>query len=321
MATAEVMGLSPDRAFYNRLVCLHAQAALPVTRRAAQEPAPAPNRSDSERFAMQHSAICRALQRSALTGRRDAASAPTTVIEFGAGGGALSQALWTERASLGQLEFLLVDRSPPRPGRLQAGFTPRRLCVDVEGLPPDRLRQHVRGRCIALSNHMCGCALDIALRCAVSAFPAGGDGLAGVVAVSCCHHKCNWESYLGREYFGELGLGEPEFEAVRRWSAAAPRRNKPPATRQRVVQLAETLAISPDQAAELGARCRQLLDSGRAKALEQRGFAVVLEQHVDFRVTADHVMLVAVSRGPQAQRDDTGAWTSGARVSMANRYK
>ena len=291
------------RAFVDRLLSLHAEAALPIGPGPAATPG-GPS-SDAERYAKQYSAISDAVRRVVPRGG-------SPVVEFGAGDGALSHALWSDRVAS---EFVLIDRRSQRPkagaGRGGAagsgGFCPEYLCVDVDALKPEALRLKTRGRrSIVLSNHMCGCALDTALRCAMAAFEptaagggggAGGGGLAGVVAVSCCHHKCTWESYLGREYFHELGLGQPEFDLVRRWTRAAPRRNKPSATRERVVQLASELGISCDGAAELGRMCRQLLDTGRARALEACGYAVQLYQHVHFSMTADNVMLLATPRG------------------------
>ena len=258
--------------------------------------------SDAERFAEQHAAIASIL--SAVV----AETGPLPVIEFGAGDGALSHALWEAKAAS---NFVLVDRKPPKRRGGGFGFKPVRLCVDVETLPPAELRACAPRGGLVLSNHMCGCALDAAVHCAVRAFDVptareggggggGGGGachLAAVIAVSCCHHKCDWESYLGRRFFGSLGLGAREFELIRKWSRAAARRNKPSDTRERVVQLAADLGISTDGAVELGALCRRLLDTGRLRELERRGYEVAILRHVDFSVTADNVMLLAVDRG------------------------
>ena len=115
-----------------------------------------------------------------------------------------------------------------------------------------------------------------------------------MLAVTCCHDGCARESYLGRTFLEECGLGsEADFDMLRRWSRLAPRRNAPSAGRERVIREAARLGISCDAAAELGLRCRQLLDSGRALYLERLGFEVALVRHVDFRVTADNVMIQA----------------------------
>ena len=74
----------------------------------------------------------------------------------------------------------------------------------------------------------------------------------------------------------------------------APRRGKPDASRERVVREAERLGMAPSEAAQLGLQCRRLMDSARLLHLRRHGFDVSLVEHVDFRVTADNVMLSAV---------------------------
>ena len=36
----------------------------------------------------------------------------------------------------------------------------------------------------------------------------------GVVFALCCHHRCNWPHYVGREFMTELGLGPDEFHLL-----------------------------------------------------------------------------------------------------------
>ena len=57
---------------------------------------------------------------------------------------------------------------------------------------------------------------------------------------------------------------------------------------------ARRLGVAPAEAAQLGLRCRRLMDSARLLHLRGHGFDVALVEHVDFRVTADNVMLSAV---------------------------
>ena len=78
---------------------------------------------------------------------------------------------------------------------------------------------------------------------------------------------------------------------IRDRSRLAPRRGKDDATRERVVQEAARLGVSPADAARFGLRCRQLLDTGRALYLERHGFEVSLANHVPFSVTADNVVI------------------------------
>ena len=43
----------------------------------------------------------------------------------------------------------------------------------------------------------------------------------GVAVALCCHHRCDWRHYVGREFFQERGLGAAEFGAFQRMSSWA----------------------------------------------------------------------------------------------------
>lgn len=36
----------------------------------------------------------------------------------------------------------------------------------------------------------------------------------GVVMASCCHHRCNWTSYVGQTFFDQLGFGPVDFHLI-----------------------------------------------------------------------------------------------------------
>jgi hypothetical protein len=291
------------RATMRRVLAACEKHARPIKQLYAPLQAGAPALSDDERLEQQRMAIADVLKPLGMRGSR------RTVIEFGAGDGALSRTLW--RTGSGSA-FVLIDKSKPKMDRLadsqRDGFQPSQLCADVGALQPHVLRDAVAdtSECVVLSNHMCGCALDQAVHCALHAFLSDGEQLpeaattsayiVGIVAVTCCHHACTRETFLGREFLGDAGLNNADFELVRRWTRMAPRRERPAATRLRVVETAKELGITIDDAAELGSRCRQLMDSGRAHFLEQHGFDVVLANHVPFALTADNVMLLAMRR-------------------------
>ena len=274
--------------------------ALPV--HTAHDGQKAPT-EDALRVQHQRDAITSLLSRAGLSQPHH------TIVECGAGNGALSQTLFRSSGAAGPSGYLLIDRKQQALQQLPSAARfeehAKQLWIDVANLQPEMLRGAVADQacqaCVLLSNHMCGGALDQAVRCAVGAWD-GEARLAGVVAVTCCHHLCTWESYLGAAYFESLGMGAAEFEAVRRWSRMAPRRGTPADRRQRVADAATRLGIGAADAARFGLRCRQLLDSGRAYYLQQRGFDVQLLQHVPFSFTADNVMLLAVRA-----RGQTGA--------------
>ena len=288
------------QATVQRVLAAHASHALPIQQlHASSMPT---NLPDAERLQRQRIAIAGIIKRFGLAGN--------TVIEFGAGDGALSRTLWSTGAAL---SFVLVDKSKKRMEHAPTpdGFDPAQLCVDVDVLDPATLRTAVDGcrdgtaltrDCVLLSNHLCGAALDSSIRCALSAWQSetqpgdSSDALAGVVAVTCCHHACAFGSFLGREYLAEAGLSAADFEAICRWSRLAPRRERPASSRPRVVEMAQQLGCTPDEAAELGMRCRHLMDSCRARYLAAHGFDVSLVHHVGVELTGDNVMILCTRK-------------------------
>lgn len=49
-------------------------------------------------------------------------------------------------------------------------------------------------------------------------FSSGVDGL--LVAL-CCHHRCNWKTFVGKDWFIEHGLGPRQFSLITSMSAWA----------------------------------------------------------------------------------------------------
>lgn len=40
----------------------------------------------------------------------------------------------------------------------------------------------------------------------------GARGLVGLCIAPCCHHRCTWEAYVGKDELMELGLTQREIE-------------------------------------------------------------------------------------------------------------
>ena len=45
--------------------------------------------------------------------------------------------------------------------------------------------------------------------------------MGGVVIALCCHHRCDWRHYVGKQFFRQRGLGGAEFNAFLRMSSWA----------------------------------------------------------------------------------------------------
>ena len=121
---------------------------------------------------------------------------------------------------------------------------------------------------------------------------------------------CSADSFLGHAALRDAGLSGADFDMVCKWSRMAPRRERPADSRPRVVETASQLGISPDEATDLGMKCRQLMDSGRARYLESQGFSVALVHHVGREFTADNVMLLCTRQPsrPLENGEDAERW-------------
>ena len=296
---------APERDVMLRIMAAHGAHARAIDPLFADTPS-APM-ADDERLQQQRSAIAEIVKKMGLSGH------DKTVVEFGSGDGALSRTLYGAGVAG---TFVLVDRSKQRLNRASTNDGIVMLCADVATLRPEALREAVSGECVVVSNHLCGAALDAALRCALDAwkYPAAHEdaqgGLAGIVAVTCCHHACADASFLGTAFLRDVcGLSAPDRAFARKWSLMAPRRERAAHVRPRVLEAATLLGIAPAEAAHLGACCRALMDSARASYLESCGFTVALVHHVPQTLTADNVMLLATRPPPPAQPHPQGSGT------------
>jgi hypothetical protein len=160
----EQLSAADARESLRRILDAHAAHALPVEPMYADTSIEATSLSDDERLQSQRAAFADCLRFSGLAGVK------RTIVEFGAGDGALSRAL---RSAGAAGDFLLIDRSKKRMSRALAATESdgcdsvpmRQLCSDVGALAPEALREAAPDDCVVVvSNHLCGGALDAALR-------------------------------------------------------------------------------------------------------------------------------------------------------------
>ncbi|XP_008695885.1 tRNA:m(4)X modification enzyme TRM13 homolog isoform X2 [Ursus americanus] len=144
--------------------------------------------------------------------------------------------------------------------------------------------------------------------------------VAGIVIALCCHHRCDWRHYVGTEYFRALGLGAVEFHYFQRmssWATCGMRRTSLEAssltTKSKDQQNADSEEHDdggcriPDDSTEsapgfltveekkkIGHLCKLLIDQGRVKYLQQKGFSPALQYYTDPLVSLENVLLTAL---------------------------
>ncbi|EPQ15344.1 tRNA guanosine-2'-O-methyltransferase TRM13 like protein [Myotis brandtii] len=155
----------------------------------------------------------------------------------------------------------------------------------------------------------------------------GGEGtvaeewspVAGIVVALCCHHRCDWRHYVGKDYFRARGLGALEFHYFQRMSSwatcgrrtAALEASSVPRTRDDESEDGEehdggghrgpedragTLPgfLPAEEKERLGRLCKLLIDQGRLEYLQRRGFRAALQRYADPGVSLENVLLTAL---------------------------
>lgn len=149
-------------------------------------------------------------------------------LEFGAGKGLLGYAVHfaDPSASIG-----LVERSSNRKKidkfltDRQASFERYRMDIRHCYLPKLPLvsaavdASSETRKVAVIAKHLCGVASDMAIRslCHLE----GGPYRKGLALATCCHHACQFDDYVGRDWLVSLGVTRAEFNVFKFWSSWA----------------------------------------------------------------------------------------------------
>ncbi|XP_056379331.1 tRNA:m(4)X modification enzyme TRM13 homolog isoform X6 [Hyla sarda] len=223
----------------------------------------------------------------------------------------------------------------------QRKSTFQRLHIDIQHLCLDRVPSLVEKQLpvIGIGKHLCGAGTDLALRCLVHHY-SNPDGeprckrsrtdaeqtvraeppyrchVDGIVIALCCHHRCDWQHYVGRDFFEKLGLGQREFGLFQRMSSWATCGARRPAQAENSggkgnsedmeehdadqkngdcnTESVQGLQLSVEEREHFGRLCKLLLDRGRVDYLERMGYKASLEYYTEPEVSLENVILTAL---------------------------
>ncbi|XP_071421845.1 tRNA:m(4)X modification enzyme TRM13 homolog [Pithys albifrons albifrons] len=278
-------------------------------------------------------------------------------VEFGAGRGKLSHWVDVALQNAESVQFLLVERATTRfkvDGKHKGRDSIfERLQVDIQHLCLNKvpILEKTKLPVVGIGKHLCGAATDLALRCLVESYTTCCDGgneepaakrsrtpvtgaapdtaadhgkntedpkpVAGIVIALCCHHKCDWTHYVGREFFKSVGLGPVEFHYFQRmssWATCGMRETPSKAstseesedqpndteeheqTFSRTESGSDTLQgiLTAEERKEIGGLCKRLIDHGRIEYLQQQGYKAALQYYTESAVSLENVLLTAV---------------------------
>ncbi|CAG0912999.1 unnamed protein product [Notodromas monacha] len=248
------------------------------------------------------------LERLCLLARR------CTFVEFGAGRGAVSY--WLSKVaseSKKDSEVFLIDRASQRhkldnrlkDGDEALGSVPvSRIKADIEHLVLDSLLDVPRldtgsedeTRIVAVTKHLCGAATDFALRCLANSKIKDKS----VCFATCCHHRCEWKSYVGKSVLQSYGFNASNFRvlcSLTSWLTCGSRKREEkldPCSDEISQQRYAKLGFTVNESEEIGRICKDIIDAGRINYLKSVGFADAnCCIYVPESVTPENVLLIA----------------------------
>ncbi|KAH6925547.1 hypothetical protein HPB50_007099 [Hyalomma asiaticum] len=118
---------------------------------------------------------------------------------------------------------------------------------------------------------------------------------------TCCHHRCRWDSFVGRPILEAWGLLREDFElltAMAGWATCAARvpqaNQKCPEEMAGAVNRYLCMGLSVERRTEVGRRCKMLLDTARVRYLSTR-FNSRLVYFITPDVTPENVAILATA--------------------------
>jgi len=280
------------------------------------------------------------IQNSSLLGQLDKSGLlenGNTFIEFGSGRGQLTYWLTRAVTDPSTCQFILVDKASHR-----HKFDNRlRDCEDIELV---RLRADIQDLSLAglapfltvqqesvvgISKHLCGAATDLTIRCLTQTLENSASEMVGMLIALCCHHRCEWSPYVGKEFLTEQGFTEEDFPlltSITSWctcGSGKPREARNPSEleqRSPSIEHAsvppEEDAVSPDESSsssirdryarlqldqatreEIGRQCKRVLDYGRLRYLQDVcDMDVKLKYYVGSFISLENALIVGTRR-------------------------
>jgi len=207
----------------------------------------------------------------------------------------------------------------------RAGAFVERLRIDIKDLDFSGVAS-ARGRDVVfVAKHLCGAATDLALRCALAdeitissekresrketeknGGVRNGARALGACVATCCHHRCEWGSYVNRAFMEAHGFGAREFGWLARissWAVDGSHAGAPKKTRKRRERSPADDAdddgaprdgadVSAREKHELGGMAKTFLDVGRLRFLESLGFEGAVRGYCASEVSPENRLLV-----------------------------
>lgn len=177
---------------------------------------------------------------------------------------------------------------------------------------------------VAIAKHLCGTAtgtflllsenshyfalhlhnnivfIDLTIRCLLRSISSEPKvDVRGLVVAFCCHHKCEYSSYVGRDYLRQCGFTADEFPvlcSIGSWATCnIPLKNDAETQSDSTVRQHDENIIDQklNKREIIGRKAKILLNWGRLVFLQSVGFQAELFYYVPTDVTLENMCIVA----------------------------
>lgn len=159
---------------------------------------------------------------------------------------------------------------------------------------------------IGVSKHLCGAATDLALRSLATFSTNPACKPSTILIALCCHHRCDWNIYVAKNYLLERHFKPEEFSllcGLTSWATCGTGKPRNPdkneksseVTDEKFVDRYDRLNLPRSKREDIGRKAKRILDMGRCHYIKETiGIAnVKLAFYVDANFTLENVVLVA----------------------------
>ncbi|XP_015121707.1 tRNA:m(4)X modification enzyme TRM13 homolog isoform X1 [Diachasma alloeum] len=248
------------------------------------------------------------IQNSSLLGhinRAGLAREDTCFIEFGAGKGKLTYWLAQMLKTTKNSTIVLVDRSSHRNKKdnklknEETSMNTIRIRADIADLALSKIEE-IKGikHKVAIAKHLCGAATDLTIRCLSRLIAEDiNTEVSGLVIAFCCHHRCDYASYVGKNYLKMYGFTADEFPilcSIASWATCGTGKNRDALNDP-------TQEVKLAKRESTGRKVKAILNWGRIQHLKSLGFDSRLYYYTTPEVSLENACVIATRKPAEAQ--------------------
>lgn len=239
----------------------------------------------------------------------------TSYIEFGAGKGQLSYYLAKTVQNLSGSKVFLVDRASPRhkkDNQLEDRELVQRIRADIVDFSIGHLLEsspHCQ-QVVGVSKHLCGNATDLTLNCILNGNKSDKHSstcpTTGFLIALCCHHRCNWRDFCGKEFFAKHDIDEKRFCLITKmasWFVCGTgmsrerRKELEERGKDAAIQVQEEMIkynLPREEREKIGWKCKRILDLARKNFMEKNGYKCSFKYYVPTDLTLENICFVGL---------------------------